>query len=1024
MDDLTEVKLMMEGGLADGLWVRHLRMEEGFCRLPRAEIEIVAKKAIAMDDLEGYVEQPAALEISRVDVGSKRRTTRWFSGIVTSVEHEGRILASQGGSVFGYRMTVSPNLVNLAYSQSNLQYADTAALDVVKDILDRYNVAYRLDDRLPDAAKEKHDYFQTEESDYSFLLDVLSACGLSFSYRMPRQEADAKAVKGPMLHIGRGTGLPYASDFAENGNGADPLHSFSCDRERSDATYRRMDHWRMRKSIGTDRVEVGFVDNSGAEAFGAAGAADSLRRMRFNSALSAVSDKGSVDRVTAEYQRALALDTVRWQGRTTCLEAMAGCRLEIHGFFDETGGANDKPIDALVASTVLDCRQALPSDLVGADGENVTHLGIELSCMDGKQVNDDLGDAAVGKRDTLGATGFKGASPNQSKPDLIGKGKPTPVNPPKPVNRLSLVQAVVTNSSGVVDDKNTGNSVELETGYKFTAVPFAGKKEDKITVRLVMPVGGMGQGLFRVPRIGDRILVCRFVVGNVTTYYLQGYLPDANMPFSNTENESTEGATNGKPKLAKNCEMLALRYRNTGTTSVAPNTVRIRRAKDDSKNVCSELAFYNTHEGKMWDPLSDAEKEQFGFEEDLTDAASKVLANFQSTGSMQLSASNRIEMNARNIHIGCPAYKGKGGIWQYVTVDKKKDKKKKRPVNGKLVMDDISELVVRADRRIVLKVRDNQIVIDSNGITISSSRMAALGMMPWQKASIFVGAMHGVDISGADCSMNGFFSSGISDGALAGVKVSSGTVDLSGCLIKQTAGAVGGGYNRGIVYAIENLLVGGISFLMHCLSKSHNDASGGASFFPVGGWFANLAGFIDMGNHRGKNDRRTAVGEFTEHSGRLLAIKILNFIWQTIELVVFAVRQGVGEYGMDVPLNDDKNKDSFGGSWTVMDIIVILSMALKTAAWLVAYEGISLKAKGILNDAEAVLSLSPKFLSINARNVDVFTIQKSGYNSIKAGTNSTFTAKDGGFGEKQALHFVQQAVQQPSKLKRSNSLIL
>lgn len=196
----------------------------------------------------------------------------------------------------------------------------------------------------------------------------------------------------------------------------------------------------MRKSIGTDRVEVGFVDNSGAEAFGAAGAADSLRRMRFNSALSAVSDKGAVGRVTAEYQKALALDTVRWQGRTTCLEAMAGCRLEIHGFFDETGGANDKPIDALVASTVLDCRQALPSDLVGADGENVTHLGIELACMDGKQVNDDLGDAALGKHDTLDARGFKGVSPSQSKPDLPGKGKPTPVNPPKPVNRLSLVQ--------------------------------------------------------------------------------------------------------------------------------------------------------------------------------------------------------------------------------------------------------------------------------------------------------------------------------------------------------------------------------------------------------------------------------------------------------------------------------------------------------------------------------------------------------------------------------------------------------
>lgn len=1044
MDDLTEVKLLMEGGRADGLWVRHVRVEEGLCRLPQAEIEIVAKKAIAMDDLEGYVEQPAALEISRIDVGTTRRTTRWFSGIVTSVEHEGRLLASQGGSVFGYRMTVSPNLVNLAYSQSDFQYADIPAIDVVKKILDRYNVAYMLGDRLPDAAKEKHDYFQAEESDYAFLLGVLSACGLSFTYRMPRQEAGAKNVKGPMLHIGRGTGLPYASDFAENGNGSDPLRLFSCDRERSDATYRRMDHWRMRKSIGTDRVEVGFVDGNGAEAFGSAGAENSLRRMRLNSALSAVSDKGSVGRVTEEYLKALALDTIRWQGRTSCLEAMSGCRLEIHGFYDETGGANDNPVEALVCSTVLDGSQALPSDLVGGGEENVTRIGIALACMDGKKVNDDLGDAALGKIDTLGAMGFMMPAPSRE-PINLGLGKPSP----QPNNRLAIVPAVVTNAKGYISEGSydyTGDSVELMAGYTFTAVPFdttgkplgpnSGGRDNRMIVRLVMPVGGMGQGLFRVPRIGDRILVARIsgkgsgIEENGTKAwnfasicYLQGYLPDASMPFSEDVNECTAGVSvatvkrdqngkitkgkGGKPEVvkfttsdtAKNSEMLALRYQSVGTTKVEKNTVGIRRGKS-GQNTCSELAFYNTHVGREYDPRMnecstqisndpqsenpwatlrwDAENKEIPPAEfdsydpkdekilkadgkgDRKKAAElrndRVLANFQSVGDMQISANKSLDINARDITISGPGWKQ----FQRGALNK----------GGRVVLRDINEFEVTANQRIRLMVGSNCIVIDRNGILLNAARGGQVSNS-LLSSSVSVVGCRGVEVSGMNVNLTGTFGASIGDTAGANYFAYAGMSGIGGSLIKNCTMTDAGAKLRLIGF----LTMLGTSFVSDNVSGRQNPGTSEARLSSVGGLIGNI---VDTAFYFGWGDTAKFGG--------------LNAVGLGVVSLLKAIADFIDSVGMIVRMIGTMK--GTGGSWETWerpfstgcsrsDIVVIFSGIFKLLAWGTAWAVITREV--VRAGYNTKVTIKPKEIVIDAPEIDKFSVKTTQNNGILAG---------------------------------------
>ena len=65
------------------------------------------------------------------------------------------------------------------------------------------------------------------------------------------------------------------------------------------------------------------------------------------------------------------------------------------------------------------------------------------------------------------------------------------------------------------------------TPYQFTALDASGTR---VTVKMVMPLGGNESGLYRSPKAGEKVLVA-YTSG--TIYYLMGYLPggDGGNPF-------------------------------------------------------------------------------------------------------------------------------------------------------------------------------------------------------------------------------------------------------------------------------------------------------------------------------------------------------------------------------------------------------------------------------------------------------------------------------------------------------------
>ena len=901
MDDLTEVKLKVDGKAADRFLVRRLTLREGICRIPTAELVLCTKgDAIRMDELEAYVEKVAALEISRTDAATERRTTRWFSGMVTSVEGCGVVAQSKDGEVFEYRMTIQPKLVNLCYSRSGRNFIQMTAMEAVRAILEGFDVQYQ-NGGLPESAKLKQDFFQRHESDYAFLMRILASCGLSYAFRTPDQTG---RIAPPMMHVGTGSALPAASDFLCDGKAVLPS-AFSCAALRTDGAYCRMDSWRMRKSIGVDSIEVGFTNRAGADIRGAAGTG-AARRMRMDEALFTDSTQGEIDRLVEEHLRKMRVPTAGWTGTTQCLEALPGNLLKVNHFY---GRNSTEVIEALVFSSTLDCTlPILPGESVFGEDDRVS-MRIALRCLAGTAAPETVSNAA----EPVSAAGGAGGGGGESA-------------------ALFVKQAVVTDLSGKVDSTNAAvkfkprpwGAAKGGVDYVFQAKSITGVQngmgndDNPFEVNFIQPVGGYGQGLFRMPRVGDRILVLGVpsVTGVSPTYYLLGYLPGDEMPFTTPEElerkitSASEMSKDEAPpyQTALPEEMMALRFRTPGKKDEKvdlENKMGIRRAK--LPNGCSELAFYNTHVGggetKWDDKLEKWVYDDFSVDKDPVtkdpfNEERKVLANLQSTGDIQLSANHNLEMNARNL-----TFKGTGweGKWKNGKLDE-----------AKVSFDDINRFVVEAKGSIEFKVGHNSISITHDGIVIRAPRWTTVsGPID---ASIRLNALSGVSIAGLNCRINGFMGASISDVLGAGVSLNAGSTSISGGTIAQRTSSV--------VDFVKNATWGGVTLGTQMASLRHDEKKCKK--------IQDISSIVKLGTEIAikqlKYNKRSKT-DWTDKLGM-----VLDWV-QTLIDITTSIVELAGHEWMESPA---VGQDDRANPLTVRDAFRLCALGNKTAIWLLA----------------------------------------------------------------------------------------
>jgi hypothetical protein len=256
------------------------------------------------------------------------------------------------------------------------------------------------------------------------------------------------------------------------------------------------------------------------------------------------------------------------------------------------------------------------------------------------------------------------------------------------------------------------------------------------TVQMVMPLGGAESGLYRSPRVGETVLVVRRGNGNSDTYYLMGYLPGMDQPFT-TGDENKVIDDGGE----------VFRYKKTG-----------KNAPDDEGY--SEIGFYNK-------PTSWKMKDDGG------DYPKIDRISIHSTGDLHENSVNHHRTSARRFELLVDCAEGEGRPFG----DSEGD-------DSALYAGDAhfrvkNRLVIKAGEEIRLQVGRSAVIISDDGITITSKKSKKNNVaLPWDTV-INLTPRDGVTMFGQNVNVGAAYNFSLRESAGGSVSSLGGVMRLS-----------------------------------------------------------------------------------------------------------------------------------------------------------------------------------------------------------------------------------------------------
>ena len=355
---------------------------------------------------------------------------------------------------------------------------------------------------------------------------------------------------------------------------------------------------------------------------------------------------------------------------------------------------------------------------------------------------------------------------------------------------MILQEMIVTDSDGKTQKADgtslMGKCISGEDVYTFYAMKKKNEPKDVITpekmpakVNLTLPAGGNQNGMYRFPRVGEKVLVA--VEG--TKHYLMSYLPSAENLFSPTEKVKTkDGNEVDKEKTdVFDRDGQVLRYHKTG--------------ENTSDTTYSEIGFYS--ETTEWKEKEGTKNTKLDKDTNLPIVDKiKVL----STGDIETRAQNYNETAAKRIGL----FAGYGDdLEKRKTQQKKnlKDKKTDLDLNAFPAMPQdrsdqdpsffSGDIQMRAKKRIVLKAEDtieimagnSMIRMDSTGISLISRRTSASTVNSWD-TSLTLSSRDGVTMFGSKVNINSAYKFALSDAWGGNISSFGGIVRVVGADIR------------------------------------------------------------------------------------------------------------------------------------------------------------------------------------------------------------------------------------------------
>ena len=520
---------------------------------------------------------------------------------------------------------------------------------------------------------------------------------------------------------------------------------------------------------------------------------------------------------------------------------------------------------------------------------------------------------------------------------------------------MFLQEMIVTDSEGKTakivkkDGKNVeisliGQRIQSEDMYSFYAVKKKNASADIVPpekkpakVRLTLPIGGELNGMYRFPRVGEKVLVA--VEG--TAHYLMSYLPSKENPFSPKEDdkESTEVFDE---------EGLVLRYKKTGANVADKN-------RDEEY---SEIGFYK--EATRWPTNDENLKNKEKSQEEKDQKGNKEYypyvdtVKISSTGDVTSSAQNLNEIKGRRISLES----------KFLFGDKKEgDKTIPGNIKGDLeerVLDESEinkgDIFVNADNKIVISARNGiqldcggaSITLDPTGISITAAKVDGLeaGEGPFDSE---ISLKHNGEVSLNGKQLTGYFAKAMfmEDGFGGGFICNSGNMDVFGRAVSvgaSTTLAQGLYTMEGIMYTIEQMTT-----VFKSSRKKNRENKGGGSEAT-----AYLEKILALADRIGEEFTQDAGAEDLnkgKKSNKAKAVSVITKILKLILSITRNVRSVVEDkYYKNFTLRYDKSdkkfytKDSRADVTLAFDIvegtlvISIQSLLLASAASAIVHE--------------------------------------------------------------------------------------
>jgi hypothetical protein len=324
------------------------------------------------------------------------------------------------------------------------------------------------------------------------------------------------------------------------------------------------------------------------------------------------------------------------------------------------------------------------------------------------------------------------------------------------MNLMALKVMIVTNSKYQTfegDRDLTGTFVPVGGNpYEFYAVEMI-RGKDSVSetqsheVSMVLPIGGVESGLFRFPRVGDKVLVS---VEDNAFCYLMGYLPNGkNNNFYPHAKDDTGAEDQEEINRVLQKEASVFRYRKTGG--------------NPSRDAYSEIGFYK--EPTQWKGPEDSEFPELD------------RINIRSTGDIKSRAENHHEIAAKRFELLVDCPETDHGAGEAAFGDGPGDDT--AFYAGDAHIRAKTRVVIKAGQEIRLQVGRSAIIISDDGITITSRKTRRNRVVSWDTV-MSLSPRDGIALFGQKVSIGAAYNFSLRESGGGSLSSLGGVVRLSG----------------------------------------------------------------------------------------------------------------------------------------------------------------------------------------------------------------------------------------------------